>query len=174
MTIRYLTFVFMTRTQGSDFDIPVLAIHTDTEQEVAHLPFVEQLLHHAEPSEITPIARGYSEIANHRDNSEPRDHRLAPVAVSDEWLRVMRKEYDQQAKIVMILEPITSTEAMSSEIPATGAPAGVHLPDWLGALFTGQLHMATQDVPVVDDLLMTIAAFPHVYRSVDEWASTII
>ncbi|QFZ20466.1 hypothetical protein [Saccharothrix syringae] len=173
MTIGYLTFVTRTRTMGFDYDTPVLVIHTDTAREISHLPFVEQILREDGATAITPIARGTSAIANPQRGSEPRDHRLAPVPVSDMWLQVMRGEYDRRAKVIMVLEPVNDTgTAPSDELPVTGFAPDAPLPHWLAAVFTEELRIANQDVPVVSDFQNTIVAFPHVFRSVEEWAGT--
>jgi len=169
MTIQFTTFVAQTTRLGFDYDTPTLVVHTDLDREIEHLPFVEQLLREAD-DQVTPIARGYSPLANHRHSTEPRDHRLAPVPVSAQWQHVMRAQYDHRAKVIMVLQPVTSTGTLAGDVPATGAAPGVSLPSWLDLLFTSGVPIATRDVPVQTEFMMTIAAWPHIFSSVEEWA----
>jgi len=169
VTIQFTAFVAQTSRTGFDYDTPALVVHTDTDREIEHLPFVEQLLREAD-DEVTPIARGCSPLANHRQGTEPRDHRLAPVPVSAQWQHVMRAQYDHRAKVIMVLRPVISTGAVASDVPATGAAPGASLPNWLDLLFTPGAPIATRDVPIETEFLMTIAAWPKVFGSVGEWA----
>ncbi|ASR39902.1 hypothetical protein BAY61_31970 (plasmid) [Prauserella marina] len=170
MTIQFLTFVVQTSRVGFDYDVPTLVVYTDVADEIDHLPLVEQLLQEDDTT-VTPIARGYSPLAQHRHDDIP-DHRLAPVPVSAEWLHVMREQYDHRAKIMMVRDPIPANTNTEPSTMATGAAPGITLPAWLNILFPPtDTRIAGRDVPVQNDILMTIATQPRAFTSVEEWAN---
>jgi hypothetical protein len=172
VTIDYVTYILKTSDMGFDYDTPVLAIHTDRESEIGHLPFVEQVLLNADTHTISPIARGYSPLANPGVPADERDHRLAPVAVSPQWLDLVG-EYDG-VKVMLVRQPVLSGDPLSSDHPMGDAAPGSVLPDWLARTLDDTLAMALQNVPVTSSFMMTIAAWPTTFDSVEDWAEAIV
>jgi hypothetical protein len=124
--MHYTTFVLLETAPPA----PVLVFGPEDASEIPDLPLVTSL--HVMVNEATPMMR-----------ASPLGF---PVPVSDYWVDAV-KGYGNEAKIVLLLEPVPGDIDTSYAQPEVGVH-DADLPAWLPMMIGGGLKLAMRDVPV--------------------------
>ncbi|WP_435108092.1 hypothetical protein [Nocardiopsis synnemataformans] len=156
----FTTFVLPAEDRRAERTIPFLVLAAEEPDDV------EQL---ALPTSLHRIGNEVMAYARARALSESP----GPMPVSDAWILAV-SDYEAEAKVVVILEPVAAAAPTDEAVPTTGV-GGADLPWWTGRLLNGQLRAAARDVPVSAGAdPMSINIVPSASQELSAWAERII
>lgn len=132
-SVHHTTFV-LPKSRGLEYNTPVLVLAAEEAQDVARLPLPTSL------HRIGNQVMGYS-------RARPMEE-LGQITVSDAWIQAVI-EYEGDAKIVVVQEPLPRGQGTEDTDPTTGVP-GTGLPFWAEDLLQQRISAALRDVSVSD------------------------
>jgi hypothetical protein len=158
VAIHYTTFVMPQQMTGFEWATPVLVLAADSTEEIPKIPLVTSM--HVLDNTAMPLA-----------HATPV---LGEFPVSDVWVTVSQREYDERAKVVIVRDPVPVGDTTESAVLGAGV-SGERLPGWLDLMFTAQIRSATRDVPCGygSDAASVVMSTEHVH-GLKDWAHQLI